>query len=76
MTLRIEGRLVGSSLGELEATCERLISAKKQVVVDVASVTYVDRTAFDSLRRLRLRGVAFSNGNPFVTEQLKEVERP
>jgi anti-anti-sigma regulatory factor len=76
VTLKLEGRLGDSSAADLEGTCERLIGEAKRVVLDVASVSYVDRAALRSLRRLRRRGVTFANGNPFVTEQLKEVERP
>jgi anti-anti-sigma regulatory factor len=75
VTLKLEGRLGDASVSDLEGTCERLIAEAKRVVLDVASVSYVDRAAFRSLRRLRRLGVRFANGNPFVTEQLKEVEQ-
>ena len=76
VTLKLEGRLGDASAADLEGTCERLLGAAKRVVLDVASVSYVDRTALRSLCRLRRRGVRFVNGNAFVTEQLKEVEQP
>jgi anti-anti-sigma regulatory factor len=76
VTLKLEGRLGDASVSDLEGTCERLIGEARRVVLDVASLSYVDRAAFRSLRRLRRLGVRFANGNPFVTELLKEVERP
>lgn len=75
VTLRIEGQLVGQWVEELERACERLLGGTKQVVLDVAEVSFIDRKALPALRSLRLRGVTFANSNPFVTEQLKEVER-
>lgn len=75
MTLRLEGRLAGASIDELERSCERLLARDARIVVDVASVSFVDRTAIPRLRALRARGVRFRNGNGFVTEQLKEVEQ-
>ncbi len=75
VTLKLEGRLASSSVADLERTCERLFDGAKRVVLDVASVSYVDRSALTSLRRLHLRGVTFANGNAFVTEQLREVEQ-
>ena len=76
VTLKLEGRLGAASIPELERTCERLLGAAYRVVIDVASVSFVDRAALWRLRDLRLRGATFANGNAFVTEQLKEVERP
>ena len=76
MTLKLEGRLGAVSIPELERACERLFGEAVRVVIDVADVSFVDRAALRSLRDLRLRGAAFANGNAFVTEQLKEVERP
>ena len=76
VNLKIEGRLLDASVGELERTCERMLADAKRVVLDVACLTYLDRAALASFRRLRLRGVTFANGNAFVTEQLREVEQP
>ena len=75
-TLKLAGRLGAASIPELERVCERLFGEAVRVVIDVADVSFVDREALRSLRNLRLRGAAFANGNAFVTEQLKEVERP
>jgi hypothetical protein len=66
-----EGQMIGPWVSEFRRSCEELVRAGREPVVDLARVSFVDREAVDVLRTLGSRGVAVVNCSSFVAEQLK-----
>jgi anti-anti-sigma regulatory factor len=72
-TLSLEGRVIGPWVDELRQTCEQVRATGATLTVDLAEVTFVDRTGVRLLKELLDSGVAVANCPAFVTEQLKAV---
>ena len=70
-TLKLEGRVVGPWVGELQVVCESLLSNGRAMKLDLSDVSYADAEGVELLANLKLRGVRLVNGSPFVAEQLK-----
>jgi ABC-type transporter Mla MlaB component len=75
VVLKIEGRIVGPWISELEKAAERLLAQGQPVRLDLADVTYVDREGVALLLNLKRRQVLLEGCSPFVTEELREAER-
>jgi ABC-type transporter Mla MlaB component len=71
ITLRFEGRLVGPWVSEATQVCERLLDETQLLKLDLADLSFLDRSGAMLLLDLRTRGVALLNGSPFIEEQLK-----
>jgi hypothetical protein len=71
-TLRLEGHLGGPSVAELPRCCGGVLSAGKDLRIDLAGVSFVDREGIALLRTLKLAGVGLINCTPFVGLQLSE----
>ena len=73
MTLRVEGRITGSSVEELRAACdEHTFADEVQLSLELADISYADAAGIALLRELRNRGVGLIGTTPFLTEQLKD----
>ena len=73
VTLRIEGRITGSSVEELRTACDVHTSADEvQLSLELADVSFADATGIRLLKELASRGVGLKRANPFMAEQLKE----
>jgi hypothetical protein len=70
-TLRVEGRLVGPWVGELERECERLLTDGQPLVLDLSDLWFLDGPAISLLRSLERRRVTLAQPPPFVAEVLK-----
>lgn len=73
VTLRLEGRIAGPWIAELNNTCEELLGANRRVTLNLADVSFTDREAVMLLRNLQSRGVALTECSPFTAEQLKSL---
>ena len=71
VTLRLEGRIAEPWTSELRKTCENLLVEKKSVRLDMAEVTFADRSGLELLRRLKAQGVSLVECSPFTEEQMK-----
>lgn len=71
VTLWLEGRVVGPWVAEVSRACERLLGEGRVVKLNLAEVSFVDRTGLALLLQLRSRGVALDGCSAFVTEELK-----
>ena len=69
--LRLEGRLVGPWVAELEQICEPLLSGVRRLELELAEVAFVDEPGIALLTRLKVQGAMLLNASPFVEEQLK-----
>jgi anti-anti-sigma regulatory factor len=73
VTLRVEGRLTGSSVEELRAACDvHIIADEVQLFLELSDVSFADATGILLLKQLRSRGVGLIRTNSFMAEQLKE----
>jgi ABC-type transporter Mla MlaB component len=73
ITLRLEGRLVGPWVGELQDICEPLVGDGSQLALDLAEVSFADESGVALLSSLKRRGAMLLNATPFVGEQLKSA---
>jgi anti-anti-sigma regulatory factor len=56
-TLRLEGRVVAEWAALLERECSELLRSRREVVLDLAAVTFVDRAGVRTIGRLSRAGV-------------------
>ena len=56
-TLTLEGRVVAEWAALLKRECSELLRSRRLVVLDLAGVTFVDRTGVETLARLNRAGV-------------------
>ncbi|HLF83101.1 MAG TPA: STAS domain-containing protein [Blastocatellia bacterium] len=75
-TLRLEGRVVGMLVAEVENACEQHLSKGHRLRLDLADLSFADRAAIALLQELRRRGVALTNCSPFLNEELKQAVSP
>jgi len=73
--LRVEGRVTGSHLGELERAIAGCGDDPRRLVVDLAGVRFVDAPGAALLSRLRAAGACLEGCSPFVHELLQEESR-
>lgn len=74
-TLRLEGRVTGASLSELERAYTECQQEGRHLVLDLAGVSFVDRVGVAALHGLSRNGIVFTGCSPFVSELLKEEAR-
>jgi hypothetical protein len=67
--IRVDGRLAGDGVGELERTCS---TARRPLVLDLAYLTTADDTGIVALRRLAVQGAHLVGASPYVTLLLGE----
>ena len=73
VTLRVEGRLTGSSVEELRTACDvHTFADEVRLSLELADVSFADAAGIVLLKELRSRGVGLMRTNPFIAEQLKE----
>jgi ABC-type transporter Mla MlaB component len=74
MMLRIEGRLVGPWVAELEQNCEPLLRDARKLKLELTEMVFVDEAGAALLMSLKHQGATLLNASPFVEEQLKTLE--
>ena len=72
VTLRVEGRITGSSVEELRRSCDAHTFAEEvQLSLDLADVSFADAAGIELLKELRIRLVTLLSPSSLVAEQLK-----
>ena len=71
VVLRLEGRVVGPWVTELQKSCEEVLAGGRRLKLHVGDVEFMDTEGVALLSRLRSRGVALLECPPFAAEQLK-----
>ena len=69
--LRLEGRLAGLWVEELQRQCARELAHPRQLTLEMSGVQYLDQSAKYFLWELISKDVAIENCSPFVSEQLR-----
>jgi len=73
ITLRVEGRITGSWVGELRRACDACkFSDQVHLSLELTEVSFTDVAGVELLKELRSRGVSLEHTNPFMAEQLKD----
>ena len=73
VTLRVEGRITGSSVEELRTACNvHTFPDEVQLSLELADISFADGAGIALLRELRNRGVDLIRTTPFLAEQLKD----
>jgi ABC-type transporter Mla MlaB component len=71
MTVLIEGKVVGDAVDELNSCCDQALAEGRQLTLDVAGVSFIDRKGVALFHRLAAHQVSVANCSAFVAEQLK-----
>jgi anti-anti-sigma regulatory factor len=74
--LKLEGKIMAEWASLLEQECRAHIAQRRQVVLDMAGVTFLDGQGVTMLRNLPCRYVSLMNRSDFVTELLDKGEQP
>jgi len=69
--IRIEGRVVGSSVTEVQTYCQRILSQGLPLTIDMGEVSFLDTKGIGLFRDLMSQQVRLLNCSPFVNELLK-----
>lgn len=75
ITLKVEGKLLGPWVDELQTACAQAGQKSPQTRLDLTNVTYMDLAGRDLLDALRASGVAIVACSSFVAELLR-TEKP
>jgi DNA polymerase III psi subunit len=70
-TLRLEGRIVGPWVEELEKACKALLQDHHSIHLEMSEVLFVDREGIRLLAYLQEQNIPLVGCSPFVHEQLK-----
>jgi anti-anti-sigma regulatory factor len=72
-TLRLEGRVTGQWVSELQRSCDQALGAGRDVVLDLRSVSFIGRDGLELIGALPRDRVRVQRCSPFIAEQLKRV---
>lgn len=50
--LKVEGRVIGDWVSELDRACGSCLSQSREVTLDMSDVTYIDRQGVETLKRI------------------------
>ena len=50
--LKVEGRVIGDWVSELDRTCGSCLSQSRHITLDLSDVTYIDRQGVETLKRI------------------------
>ena len=71
ITMRLEGRVSGPWVGELQSVCEKALADSHKLLLNLADVSFLDHAGIKLLKALQARGVDLVECSFFVKEQLK-----
>lgn len=71
VTLRLEGEITGPWVDETSRLCEGIIANGQRLRIDLADVTFADRTGVKLLGNLRTRQAMLDRCSPFLSAQLQ-----
>ena len=71
VTLQLEGQLIGTWIFELNAACDRLLSAGRKITLDLGNVSLIERRGLTLLVSLSKQGVTLDHCSSFQEEQLR-----
>ena len=70
-TVKLEGRVEGPCVTEVQTYCQRILSQGRTLTIDMAEVSFLDSRAVGLFRELMSQQVRLLNCSPFLNELLK-----
>lgn len=64
--LKVEGRVIGDWVDELDRTCGSCLSQSRQITLDMSDVTYIDRQGVETLKRILGKNVRLTGATLLV----------
>ncbi|MGH8063904.1 MAG: STAS domain-containing protein [Candidatus Entotheonellia bacterium] len=74
VTLKLEGRIVSAWVSVVERECLTVLQEKRQVILEVAEVTFIDRSGLEMLRRIISPQLQIINASALIEELLQRGE--
>src|SRR5215813_662715 len=71
-TVRLEGRLVDVWVTEVRKHCDTVLSKSRELILDLASVSFADRPGIELLQKLQAKNVRLVNCSPFLAGQIED----
>jgi anti-anti-sigma regulatory factor len=71
--VRLEGRVVGRSVAEVQTFCQEILSQGLALTIDMAEVSFLDKSAVGLFKKLKGQQVRLLNCSPFLSELLKSA---
>jgi len=75
ITLKLEGRIVGPWVEELEKECEKCLARKNRLILDLSDVSYIDERGVNTIRRFLGPRVHSVGGSLFLEGLMKEEKK-
>jgi anti-anti-sigma regulatory factor len=69
--LKLEGKLLGPWIGELNIACRKADLENQPVILDLSSLSFVDSQGITALHELRSRGYQFEGCSALVIRLLQ-----
>ena len=69
----MEGQVVGLCVTEVQRYCQGILAQGLTLTIDMAEVSFVDRSGVDLFRELMSQHVRLLNCSPFLNELLKPL---
>lgn len=74
VTLRIDGKVVGTRVSELEELCLHHRDKKNKIVVlDFGGVSFIDSSAVRMLGKIKDERIKITNCSPFIRSLLRDL---
>ena len=70
-TVRLEGRLVNMWVTEVRKYCDTVLSERRELILDLANVSFADRPGIELLQHLQANNVSLVNCSPFLAGQIE-----
>jgi anti-anti-sigma regulatory factor len=70
VTLKLEGRIVSDWVSVVERECLTALEEKRQVILDVSEVTFIDRHGLEMLRQIASPHLQISDASALIGELL------
>jgi len=70
--LKLEGQIISEWVKVLEEECFKVFQKKKNIVIDVSGVSFIDCHGVDLFKRLSGENLHVKNCSPLILEMLDE----
>ena len=75
ITLKLEGRVVGPWVAELEKECKKCLLKKNGLILDLSGVSYIDERGVNMIRRFLGSRIQSVGGSLFLKGLMKEEKK-
>lgn len=72
VTLKLEGRITGEWVSEVQRECEMWLAQGRKAVLDLSGIVFVDEQGVEKLKALKRNGVNLIGSSLFLSRLLEE----